>query len=172
MSDFYGRVTNEQNALTRLMSRVPGFKGYIERETRRSADKLLREAIASRYEEQWQRISRLQRELIGQGQIAFVDDLEAGAIKIRQFADRIRTAAYGYAGFFDAVRINEEELAALYEYDLQLLDQADEVSRAIDHIEAAIGTDGLPAAIRNFVTVTERSVETYNRRAETIVSMA
>jgi hypothetical protein len=39
-----------------------------------------------------------------------VDDLEGAAIKLRQFIDRVRTASYGYAGFFDAVKVRSEEL--------------------------------------------------------------
>lgn len=172
MSDLYGRVTDEQNAFTRLVGKIPGFRGYVERETRRSADKLLRDQVADRYEEQWQRISRLQRDLISQRQIALIDDLEAAAIKIRQFIDRIRHASYGYAGFFDAVRINEEELARLYEYDIRLLEQVETISSAVDNVEASLGTEGLTAAIRHLTTQAETAVEAYNRRHEAILTVS
>ncbi|HZW03394.1 MAG TPA: hypothetical protein VFF68_05685 [Anaerolineaceae bacterium] len=171
MSDLYGRITNEQDLLTRLVSKIPGFRGYVERETRRSADKMIREVIASRFEEQWQHISRLQRDLIGARQIDLVDDLEAAAIKLRQFADRIRHAAYGYAGFFDAIKIQEEELSRIYQFDLQLLEKVDEISNAVGNVESSIGTDGLPAAIRHLTTVAQETIETYNRRMEVIQAM-
>ena len=48
------------------------------------------------------------------------------------------------------------------------LAQADEVSRAIDHIQASIGTDGLMAAIRNLQTVSTQCIETYDRREEVV----
>ena len=67
--------------------------------------------------QQWQRVSALQREFISSGEIAWVDDLESAAIKLRTFADRVRRASRGYSGLFDAVKINEEELAQLYTYD-------------------------------------------------------
>ena len=166
MSDLFERVTGEQDIFKRLLSKVPGFSGYIERSNRRAADKMLRGVIASRYEEQWQRISSLQRDLINQGEIALIDDMEAAAVKLRQFIDRVKTATYGYASFFEAVKINQDELAMVYKYDLAMLDLVDELNRAIDNLEASFGTDGLPASIRHLVTLAGTCVSTFDRRGE------
>lgn len=172
MSDILNRIREEQDVFTKLLSKVPGFSGYLDREDRRSADRLLRETIAARYEELWRRISSLQRDLISQGGIAYVDDLEGAAIKLRQFVDRVKTASYGYAGFFDAIKIRSEELEQLYQYDLWLMSLVDELGRAIDNVEASIGTDGLPAAIRHLTRLAQESVEAYQKRSEVILSGA
>ncbi len=169
MSDLYDRVTGERDLFTRILSKIPGFKGYIDRQDRRISDKILRETIAARYEEVWGRISGLQRDLISQGQLQYVDDLEAAALKLRQFVDRVRTAAYGYAGFFDAIKINQEELTRVYQYDLALLDMHPEIGQAVDNVETSIGTDGLPAAIRHLTSLAQQAVEAFNRRAETMI---
>ncbi len=81
MSDLFNRITDNQDVIRKLLSKIPGFNGYIERENRRASDKLLREGIADRFEQQWQRISSLQTELISSGGIMFIDDLERSAIK-------------------------------------------------------------------------------------------
>ena len=107
-----------------------------------------------------------QTDFISQGEILYVDDLEKGAIKLRTFIDKIRRASYGYSGFFDAAKVNEEELARVYEYDNAMFDLVDEVSRAIDNVEASIGTDGLPASIRNLVAKAQDCITVYNRRDE------
>jgi len=169
MSDLFERVTGDQDIFKKLLSKIPGFSGYIERSNRRQADQILRQAVAQRYEDQWQRISGLQRDLISTGGIAYVDDMEAAAIKLRQFIDRVRTASYGYSGFFDAVKINEEELAQVYQYDLALLDAADEVKNAVDNVETSMGTDGLPAAIRHLTAIAQQSADAYNRRSEVMI---
>jgi len=168
MSDLYGRVTEDQNIFQKLLAKLPGFKGYFERSNRRQADKLLRTTVADRFEEQWQRISSLQRDLISQGEIGYIDDVEAASLKLRQFIDRVRTASYGYAGFFAPVKIDAAELERIYSYDLALLDLVDEVSRAIENVEASMGTDGLPAAFRNLTSVSQKCVETFNQRRELI----
>lgn len=167
MSDqIYNEVNSDLDPFKKILGKIPGFKGYVERQKRRDADKLLRETVAARFEEQWQRLSSIQREFISSGDISWIDDLESSAIKLRTFADRIRRATRGYSGLFDAVMINEEELAQLYAFDAQLLDLSDEVGRAIDNIQASVGTDGLPAAIRNLNTVAQQCIETFNRREE------
>lgn len=168
MSDLLGRIREEQDIFGKLLGKIPGFTGYFDREQRRAADKMLRETVAGRYEEQWRRISAVQRDLISQGGLAYVDDLEGAAIKLRQFIDRVRTASYGYAGFFDAVKIRSEELERLYQYDLWMLTLVDEIGRAIDNVEASLGTDGLPAAIRHLTALSQQSVEAFNKRTETI----
>jgi hypothetical protein len=166
MSDLFEKVTGDQDIFKNLASKIPGFKGYIERSNRRAADKLLREQVADRFEELWQRVSALQVDFISQGEILYVDDLEKAAIKLRTFIDKIRRASYGYSGFFDAAKVNEEELARVYEYDSAMLDLVDEVGRAVDNIEASMGTDGLPASIRNLVAKAQDCITVFNRRDE------
>ena len=169
MSDLFDRVTDDRDVFKKLLAKLPGFKGYFERQDRRASDKILREAIANRFEELWQRVSEMQRDLISQGQIEFIDDLEGAAIKLRQFIDRVRTAAYGYAGFFDPVKVREDELAQVYQHDLVLLETAAAVDRALGNVEASIGTDGLPAAIRTLRNASAEAVEASNRRSDVLI---
>jgi hypothetical protein len=169
MSDLFNQITDDQDIFRKLFSKIPGFKGYVERENRRAADKILREAIADRYEELWKRVSSLQTDLISTGGLEFIDDIERAAIKIRQFIDRVRHASYGYSPFFNATKVNEEELANVYEYDLALLENFDIVSRAVDNIEASLGTDGLPAAIRHLTTLSQQTIDVFNRRSEVLM---
>jgi hypothetical protein len=172
MSDLFNKVTGDQDIFTKLLSKIPGFSGYIERESRRASDKLLRETVASHFEQLWQRISSLQRDLASQGSIEYLDDLESGAIKLRQFIDRIRTATYGYSGFFDPIKINQEELSQVYQYDYSLLQLEDVVSRAIDNIETSMGTDGIPAAIRNLVKSAQQCVDALDKRTEAMIGVS
>ncbi len=170
MSDFFQNVVGDQDPFKKLASYIPGFGGYIERTNRRAADKLLRETVARRFEELYKRTSNLQTELISQGGIAFVDDLEKASIQIRTFADKIRNATYGYSGFFDAIKINEEELTKLYEFDAAFFESADGINRALDNVEAALADQqALPGAIRHVVTLAREATQTFNNRYETIV---
>ena len=169
MSDLLDRVRGSQDAITKIISKVPGFAGYIERETRRNSDKLLRVTVADRFEEQWKRISSIQKDLISQGGIEHVSSLEAAALKLRQFIDRVRTASYGYAGFFDPIKVNEEELARIYEHDLALLDSVDTVSNAVSNVEASLGTEGFPASVRHLTSVSQDCVDAFNRRNEAMI---
>ena len=169
MEDYYQQVVQGEDALKRLARKIPGFGGYIEKEARREADKLLRQTIADRMAEQWRRLTEIQRQLAQRGEILLLDDIEAAAIRLRTFVDQIRTASYGYAGFFDAVKVKEDALARLYAYDLALLDLVEEVKQAVDRLEAALGTEELPQALRDLMSLARRCVETFHRREEVIV---
>jgi hypothetical protein len=171
MTDMFDKVTSQQDIIKKILSKLPGFSGYIERENRRSSDKVIRDTIAKRFEVIWSRISSLQKDLIRDGDLKSVGDLEAAAIKLRQFIDRIQKASYGYSGFFDAVKINEKELGLIYQYDLAMLDLADQVDKAADNVETSIGTDGLKAAIRNLVNLSDQCVQTYDKRGDVITGM-
>jgi len=151
----------------KLASYIPGFNGYVERQNRRDADKLVRDTVARRFTELWKRASNLQTDLINAGKIEYVDDMEKAAIQLRTFIDKISTAARGYSGLFDAVKINEKELEALYNFDLAFFTLADQISSGLDNVEASLGDDNaLPAAIRNITTLGRQAVQNFNSRSE------
>jgi hypothetical protein len=166
MSDILGKVTADQDFFKKILAKIPGFKGYIERGDRRMSDKILREKITDEFETHYQRVSSLQRDLISQGELQYIDDLEASALKLRQFIDRVRTASYGYAGLFDAIKIKQDELDQVYQYDYALLELSDEVRGAVDNVETSIGTEGLEAALRHLQTVSQQCVNAFNKRSE------
>ena len=169
MDDFFQKVTSQQDPFRKLASYIPGFGGYIERENRRDADKVLRETVARRFEEQWKRVSQLQTDLVSNSLITYVDDMEKAAIKLRTFIDKLTTAPRGYSGLFDAVKINEKELTAIYQFDAAFFDLAEQVARGVDNVEQSMGDEAaLPAAIRNIVSLARLAVETYDKRSEVV----
>jgi hypothetical protein len=50
-----------------------------------------------------------------------------------------------------------------------MLDLADEVERAIDNVQASVGTDGLPASLRHLESTALKAIETFNRRDEVVL---
>jgi hypothetical protein len=171
MNEFFEKVTGQQDPFKKIASYIPGFGGYVERQNRRDADKLLRDTVARRFDEQWKRASQIQVDMVSNGMIQYVDDMEKAALQLRTFIDKISTAPRGYSGLFDAVKINEKELEALYQYDAAFFDLAEQVGRALDNVEASLGDEAaLPAAIRNVTTIARMAVETYNRRSEVVIA--
>ena len=120
MENLSDLVSSEKSGLQKLWEKLPGIKGYEKLEDRRDTDKIVRENISKRFSEQWDRISAIEKDLAKGMGIIYLGDLESAALKIRQFADRIKTAAYGYAGLSDAVKVDDIALQQLYDYDLYL----------------------------------------------------
>jgi hypothetical protein len=173
MSDqIFNKVSGDIDFFKKIADKIPGFSGFVKRSEYRDADKLLRDSIAADVEKQNQRIAQLQRDFINAGEIEYVGDLESASVKLRTFSDRIRFAARGYAGLFDPVKINEAELSTVYQYDAALLDQVDSVTRAVDNVEASIGSDGLPAAFRNLTSVCQALIDAFDQRQEVMKGIA
>jgi len=170
MADILGNITDARNLLEKIASKIPGFGGYMEKETRRTADKMLRDTMVNRYGEQLSRISTLQTQLVSSGGIEFVDDLQDAATRLQRFMDTVKTAAYGYAGFFDAVKVKEDQLAKLYAFDNALLDNAAKVTGLVDAVEAAMSGEGLPASIKALTDAVAECNAAFERRKEVLLS--
>ncbi len=165
-------IQNMRNAVENLAARIPGFAGYKARETRREADKLLRSTIAQRIMALVPRLSEVQRALLRQGQLAWLDDVEAAVVRLQTLADQIRTASYGYAGVFDAVKINEPQLARLYAHDQQLLARVDDLAAAVDRVQAAVGQDDFPAALADLMRLAREALQAFHQREEVLLNAA
>jgi hypothetical protein len=168
--DLRGKITEALGGLEQLVAKVPGYKGYKEKEMRREADKLLREQLARQFEEQRRRIPELQKQLIASGQIGFLDDLESGVMKLQFLIDRLKTASYGYAGFFDAIKVKEEQLDALYEFDNALMGEVSKVAAGINQVSEAIrAKESVAEVIADLVSTIQGVNDTFSKRQDVIL---
>lgn len=135
--DFRDRIKRDPNPFQKLVEAIPGFAGYVDREQRRDADKLLRDYLAERIDDAVERLERVATAWSKAGDIDNLDDLDRIAGRLRRAGDNLRHADYGYAGFFDPVKIKEEDLHRFYEYDLSLRDFIADISDAIDTLADA-----------------------------------
>ena len=171
--DFRQRVENSKGGLERLVSNIPGYHGYKEKEDRRAADKLLRDRLVADLDGQRRRLVELQRQLVEGGGLLLVDDLERAVVKVQKLMDAIRTASYGYGGLFDAVTVKEGELDALYAFDEDMLDHVSALETATDSLASVIETgEGVKEAIREVVSVAEEANTTWRRRGTAVTDMA
>jgi hypothetical protein len=168
--DLRQKVTEAMGGLESLAAKIPGYSGYKEKETRREADKLLREQLARSFDEQRRHLLELQKQLISSGQIVLLDDMDSAAVKLQTLIDRIRTASYGYAGFFDAVKVKENELDALYEFDSALVEQVGNVEAALERIRSALAAQaGVAEAITDLTTVVRDINDLFTKRQDVIL---
>jgi len=170
MADILQQINDSKSALAKLAEKIPGLGDFMARNDYRAADKLLRETLTKRDEEQHRRVGELQQQMMsGQG-LLYLDDMERAQTSLTTFGDSIRTASYGYAGLFDKVKVNEDELAKIYDYDNKLFENIQEITTALDNIQAAIDSgEGLPAATRELNTAANAAKEAFRRRSEVVI---
>lgn len=167
MENLSDLVTSGKSGLQKLWEKLPGIKGYEKLEDARDTDKIVRETIAARFEEQWLRVQDVEKTLAKGAGLIYLSDADSAAKKIRLFIDRIKTAAYGYAGASDAIKVDESVLSQLYDYDLYLFSLADSVKGAVDNLEeAALLNDGVDKAIAGLNQIAGECIIALNRRSE------
>lgn len=159
MSSNYERISEERGWLEKLIGRIPGYKGYKEKEMRREADRLLREALARDLTLQLNRLAPMQTALLEQGGIDWMDDIGAVKTSLQTLIDRIKHAAQGYAGFFDAVRVREDDLDRLEQFDQQLVAEVDRIAASFDALESAVESG---AEIKSRIAASRRLIQGIN----------
>jgi hypothetical protein len=170
MDDIMGKVTGALGEFEKLVSQIPGYEGYKDKELRREADKLLRKQLATRFDEQRRKLSGLQSQLVSSAKLEYIDDLEGAVMKLQTLIDRIKTASYGYAGFFDAIKVKEAQLDALYKFDSALMAEVDKLAAAIDKVSSALSAEeGQSEAINELVAKLQSINDTFGRREEVIL---
>jgi hypothetical protein len=146
---------------------LPGVEGYREKEMRRDADKLVRETLAHRLGEQRSRLTELQNQLLNAGGLLFMSDLERVSGRLQTLIDRIRTASYGYAGFFDLQRVKEDELDRLATFDNTLFEQLGPFDEAMVNLAKSIeANEGVKEALKAVNDLIGKLSEDFNRRSE------
>jgi hypothetical protein len=124
----YDKSQSQKNCFERLLAKIPGFKGYLAKETRRESDKLEREFVSKAFERARDPIRLALRKIAdgaGFEAMSAAPPLEAVDKLVEKVATRIRYADYGYSGFFDTVKIDEPELEKMYAFDLALYERAE-----------------------------------------------
>ncbi len=150
-----------------LVDSIPGYRDYRALEDRREADKRLRMHLASQYDAQRERLARLEQDMVRRGQLEDLDLLEGTMIKLQRFIDRLRTASYGYAGWFLGPVIEEADLAQLVVFDSALADGVAQVAKGIDGVATALEADeGLTAAVADLGTVLDSLNARFDGRQE------
>ena len=170
--DLRDKARSALRKIEELSLQIPGFAGYKEREIRREADKLLRMKLARDYEKQLRRLSGLQLELTNRGRLAPLITLERAVMKLQLLIDRIKTASYGYSGFFDAVKIKEEQLDALYDFDSELAEGVTRISTLLDQLASTIEAEESTAQqAGNLVALLDELNNTWSRRQDVVLEI-
>jgi hypothetical protein len=121
----------EQNWLERLADAIPGLKGYRDKEARRDTDKRFREYLADRIDRARRKLDDIKATLVNDGQLDGLDEIDRYSQRLIKIGNLVRHATYGYSGFFDQQKIQEPELDRIYQYDLSLVSDVEELENSI-----------------------------------------
>ncbi len=149
----------QRNWLERLGEKIPGYRGFQDRELRREVDKLQREHLAS----QLSRIKGLLRKKAQEwtdagklGELGLFDRLDR---RLDGLALAIRFADYQATGLFDVVKVSAKDLGRLYQFDLSLIEDISALRAEIGQVPVPGDGDskaGVDAALARVAGIEEK----------------
>lgn len=171
--NLYDKIVNQRSGLAWVMGKVPGFRGYMEHTSRRTADRMIRDHVARQFTEILTRLTTAERDMMDGGNISMLGKTKSIKTKLQTLIDRIATDAPGYSGFFAANKIGPEELEAIYAFDEAMLRYVDTIGEQLDALRAAIRSNSdTSEAISTLDTTLIEANQAYDLRDDLVQGIA
>ena len=165
------KVESEARLLEKIMLVVPGFKGYKQKEMRREADKLVRDKFGRMLEKNRDDLQDIHSILTRNRLEEAAESLDEVIIKLDGIVPKVEHASYGYSGFFDAIKISEEDLDRMLQFDIKLLDDSKSISNLVKTFKDEVQNDKFENALTHGNELSEsldRLKETFEKRVDVI----
>ena len=171
--DVKGRVMGNQRFLEQLETWVPGFAGYKEKELRREADKLLRMKLAGQLKEVDSKIDAAYGDMVDSKMAAQYSAMNAITALMDKIIGKVEMADYGYAGFFSAIKIKEDALDEVYEFDMALFKDANEMGKIVDGLASEITDDsaGIPKTVKELKGAVNDFDKKFDQRKDVLLRL-
>ncbi|HJJ95416.1 MAG TPA: hypothetical protein O0W79_02405 [Methanocorpusculum sp.] len=135
--DIRDRVEDDRGLIKKIQLIIPGYRGYRQREDIRIADSMLRSQVADQLKNTVVlSLENARSEASKEMELDLLNDIAAVLSKAQMLEEKIRHAEQGYTGISSGVRLLQEELNRIYEYDLGLLEGIDSLSTQAKSVEA------------------------------------
>lgn len=141
------QVKSKESFLERIKRIIPGYDGYVNRDNSRELDIQLRNTLAKELDSNKTKLKNAVLNLSKRGKLFETDGIDRIEKRLDASSAKFRSAARGFSGAFDVVKVKEEKLNQLYEFDSSMLEKVNEIGAACSEIEAnsAAGVDVNPS---------------------------
>ncbi|HZZ29407.1 MAG TPA: hypothetical protein VFE46_15525 [Pirellulales bacterium] len=132
-----------------ILRRIPGFKGYLEKEYRRDSDALQRSWLADRLQRAKPALDAYGRTLVDAKKLDALTQVDHFKSRLDKNISRLRGAMQGYSGFFDLVQVNEGLLDRMYQQDVKTMDTVEILAATIEKLATATADTPAPLPALN-----------------------
>jgi hypothetical protein len=171
MPDLRQRVEEDKGILKKIQSVIPGYSGYRKREDIRTADDLLRVQMAERLGRARQELEKCRKTMVDAMLMDQLDRMGQLVNRFKAVEGSVRHAEGGYSGFSAAIRIEEQELDQLYQYDYNLINHILYIEQGIVPLRTAVDAEnssGIKTEIGNLRTRIDDFETTFKARIKRI----
>lgn len=134
------KIGEDEQLLEKIMLAVPGFRGYKAKEQRREADKKIRDFVYSKLQEARNGLQDIYQ-IVAESRVPEalhpIDRLTAIFDRV---SEKVHHASYGYGGFFDATKIDEDDLDRMINFDTQLVEGAKGLAQRVQAFKDEVQT--------------------------------
>lgn len=144
MSDLKSKldfIKSKESFLEKIKRIIPGYDGYVNRDNSRELDTQLRNQLALKLEQNRSKIRETVSNYSKNGRLFQASDMEKIEKKNDTAIAKFRSAARGYSGAFDVVKIKDEKLEQIYNFDVSLLSSVEEISLLFDNLLSLSGAN-------------------------------
>lgn len=134
----YAQAKGQMRLSERIATALPGFRGYKEKELRRESDKLVRNHLYTKLSGAKDGIRSIFQKITDRRYLDVLPDMDRLTAKIDRVTEKINHASYGYSGFFDIVKVKEENLDRMIAFDNQLIDYVNALTAVVDAFKAQL----------------------------------
>ncbi|RLI46174.1 hypothetical protein DRO69_03710 [Candidatus Bathyarchaeota archaeon] len=170
----YEKAKGEMRLSERIFAEIPGFRGYKEKEIRRETDKLIRNHIYRKLTEARKDIKEVFQQLSDHRLHEVLIDMDRLVMRVDRVAEKINHASYGYAGFFNVLKVEEEKLDKMIAFDQKLLAHVQRIVEETNVFKGEVMKREFEKAkehIANLRDSLESLEETFNEREETVLGV-
>lgn len=172
MSELYDQIVSQRGSLENLIARIPGFRGYVDKAARRTADRMLRDHLADQYSKRISRFTRIEGKLLDNGGLSSMSRTANVKTKLQTLRDRLKAAAPGYSGWGSAIKIDSDALERIYSFDEAMFRYLDQFDTALDTFEQSVNSgEGVPAALDAIDDVTTEASEAFSLREDVLTNL-
>ncbi len=171
-NDVYSDVKGQMRLSERIAAFVPGFRGYKEKEIRRESDRLVRNHLTLQLSTAKTDLREISQKLADRRYFDVMVDMDRLLAKMDRVVEKVNHASYGYGGFFDAVKVKEENLDNMIDFDNKLLEGINVLATEIDSFKADLSTGNtanLKTRVQNVTDRLESLEDTFDKRNEVIL---
>ena len=174
MSDLYNQIVSQRGSFENLLARMPGFGGYIDKASRRTADRMVRDHIADLLTQRIDRFSQIQKKVLSSGGLSSMGKMQGVQMRMQTFRDRVKnSAAPGYTGAGEAIKVGSEELEHLYSFDEALIRYADKYDEALNALDETVSANQpVDDALGKIDQVTTEASEAFTLRENVLTNLS
>ncbi len=174
-NDELSKVQGQMSLPEKIAAFVPGFRGYKEKELRRESDRLIRNHLYLKLSIEKTDLREIEQKLADRRYFDVLTDMDRLLAKMDRVVEKVNHASYGYSGFFDAVKVREENLDHMIDFDNKLLDGINALATEIDAFKADLAsgvTTNLKTRVQTVTDKLESLENTFDQRNEVILGVS